>query len=93
MADLDGHGMASAVAINDSSIWVERNNGTGRLNPPSSISTEPFFGTWQYMADVDGSGRASAVAVGANGIWVKKNLSGQLGPATQWFNGPLYGTH
>jgi hypothetical protein len=93
MADLDGHGMASAVAINDSSIWVERNNGTGGLNAPSSISNEPFFGTWQYMADVDGSGRASAVAVGANGIWVKKNLSGQLGPATQWFNGPLYGTH
>jgi hypothetical protein len=93
MADLDGHGMASAVAINDSSIWVERNNGTGGLHPPSSISNQPFFGTWQYMADVDGSGRASAVAVGANGIWVKKNQNGQLGPATQWFNGPLYGTH
>jgi hypothetical protein len=93
MADLDGHGMASAVAINDSSIWVERNNSTGGLNPPSSISNQPFFGTWQYMADVDGSGRASAVAVGANGIWVKQNQGGQLGPATQWFNGPLYGTH
>ena len=56
------------MAINDSSIWVERNNGGGGLNAPSSSSNEPFFGTWQYMADVDGSGRASAVAVGANGI-------------------------
>lgn len=93
VADLDGRGMASAVAINDSSIWVERNNGSGGLNPPSSLSSQPFFGTWQYMADVDGSGRASAVAVGANGIWVKQNVSGQLGPATQWFNGRLYGTH
>jgi hypothetical protein len=93
MADLDGHGVASAVAINDSSIWVERNNGSGGLAAPSSVSNQPFFGTWQYMADVDGSGRQSAVAVSANGIWVKQNQNGRLGPSTQWFSGPLYGTH
>jgi hypothetical protein len=93
MADLDGHGMASAVAINDSSIWVERNNGAGGLTAPASIASGPFFGTWQYMADVDGSGRASAVAVSANGIWVKQNHGGHLGPPSQWFSGPVYGTH
>ena len=93
MADLDGHGMASAVAINDSSIWTERNNGSGGFAGPSMLSSEPFYGTWQYMADVDGSGRASAVAVSAGGIWVKQNQNGQLGPSTNWFAGPFYGTH
>jgi hypothetical protein len=93
MADLDGHGMASAVAINDSSIWTERNNGSGGFAAPSVLSTEPFYGSWQYMADVDGSGRASAIAVSAGGIWVKRNQNGQLGPSTNWFAGPYYGTH
>ncbi len=93
MADLDGHGMASPVAINDSSIWTERNNGSGGFASPSMLSSEPFYGTWQYMADVDGSGRASAVAVSADGIWVKQNQNGQLGPSTNWFAGPFYGTH
>jgi hypothetical protein len=93
MADLDGHGVASAVAINDSSIWVERNNGSGGFAAPSMLSSEPFYGTWQYMADVDGSGRESAVAVSAGGIWVKQNQNGQLGPSTEWFGGPFYGTH
>ena len=93
MADLEGNGKASAVAINDSSIWVERNNGAGGFSAPVAISSEPFYGTWQYMADVDGSGRASAVAVSAGGIWVKQNQNGQLGPSTAWFAGPFYGTH
>jgi hypothetical protein len=93
MADLDGHGKESAVAINDSSIWTERNNGSGGFSGPSALSAQPFYGTWQYMADVDGSGRASAVAVSAGGIWVKQNQNGQLGPATNWFAGPFYGTH
>jgi hypothetical protein len=93
MADVDGRGMASPVAISDTSIWVERNDGAGGFAAPSVLATGPFYGNWQYMADVDGSGRASAVAVSAGGIWVKKNQNGQLGPPTEWLAGPFYGTH
>jgi hypothetical protein len=93
MADLDGRGRESAVAINDTSIWTERNNNAGGFNGPELLSTQNFYGSWEYMADVDGSGRASAIAVSSSGIWVKQNQNGGLAPATNWFNGPYYGTH
>jgi uncharacterized protein YvpB len=91
MADIDGHGRASAVAIDDSSIWVEANDGAGSFAAPQAWSTQPFYGTWQYMADVDGSGRASAIAVTWGATWVARNTGTAFGPPTRWYGAPFYG--
>ncbi len=89
---MDGSSSASAVAVNDSSIWVMHNDGT-TMAAPALWSTELFYGSWVYMADVDGSGRSSPVAVSpGGGIWVKLNTGGALGPSTNWLVGSYYGT-
>jgi hypothetical protein len=81
------------AATCSAAFWAERNNGHGVFAPPSLLSTDSFYGDWQYMADVDGSGRASAVAVSSWGVWVKQNHNGQLAAATLWLFGPFSGTH
>jgi CHAP domain len=94
MADLDGPGQpASAVAMNDSNIWVKKNDGAGTFLAPSAWSNQPFHGAWQYMADVNGSGRASAIAVTGDAIWVEQNTGAAFLPPTRWFGAPFYGTH
>ena len=93
MADLEGPGKpASAVAMNDASIWVESINGTGNFAAPAVWSSRPFYATWQYLADVDGSGRASAIAVSRTAIWVEQNTGTNFASPTQWFNAPFFGT-
>ncbi|MBJ7608844.1 MAG: CHAP domain-containing protein [Candidatus Dormibacteraeota bacterium] len=92
-ADLSGKGRpSSAVAINDSSIWVELNTGAGTLSAPQNWSSGAFYGSrGTYLADVDGSGRASAVAINDDSIWVMLNSGDHFGPPQQWSSGAFYG--
>jgi uncharacterized protein YvpB len=78
LADVDGSGFASAVAINDTSIWVMRiNSARNGFQAPQLWSNTAFYGSrGTLLADVDGSGRASAVAINDDSIWVLPNHAG-----------------
>lgn len=92
-ADLDGPGKpASAVAINDSSIWVEKNTTNG-FGPPQAWSVTPFYGSRAtLLADVDGSGRASAVAINDSSVWIMLNQGKGFGSPQLWSNVLFYGS-
>jgi uncharacterized protein YvpB len=78
MADVDGTGYASAVAINQNSIWVmQLNSARTAFKAPQRWSGATFSGTRDtVMADIDGSGRAAPVAINDTSIWVLPNVAG-----------------
>jgi GH25 family lysozyme M1 (1,4-beta-N-acetylmuramidase) len=93
-ADVNGSGKASAVAINDSSIFVMPNTGSGTFDPVQNWSSTLFYGgLGTYMADLQGNGYASAVAINPGSIWVEPNTGhGSFGPPQEWSSVPFYGT-
>ncbi|MBJ7608224.1 MAG: cellulase family glycosylhydrolase [Candidatus Dormibacteraeota bacterium] len=92
-ADLSGKGKpASAVAVNDNSVWVELNTGSGALSFPQIWSSGLFYGSrGTYLADIDGSGRASMVAINDDSIWVELNQGNHFGSPQLWSSGAFYG--
>lgn len=95
MADVDGSGYASAVAINQNSVWVMRVNGSRNgFDAPQQWSHATFFGGRDtVMADVDGHGRASVVAINDGSIWVLPNPAGtSFGSPQPRSNGSFFGS-
>ncbi|MEO8898984.1 MAG: aryl-sulfate sulfotransferase [Candidatus Dormibacter sp.] len=67
---------ASAIAINEQSIWVEPNTGNDMFGAPlSGESGNPFVGAvGTYVADLDNRHQVSAIAVDASSVWIEPNL-------------------
>ncbi len=95
LAPLQATGQASsAIAVNDTNIWVLR-PGTGSFGNEQAWSSGPFYGTRATLfADLDGPGKpSSAVAINDSSIWVMKNNGGSgFGQPTVWSSVPFYGS-
>jgi Arylsulfotransferase (ASST) len=97
MADLDGTPKkASAVAVDESSIWVEPNLGNDTFGPPQfGGGGQPFYGAvGTYVADIDGTHKSSAIAVDASSVWIEPNTGSDTFGPPQFAGGgqPFYGS-
>ncbi|MBZ5491855.1 MAG: VCBS repeat-containing protein [Acidobacteriia bacterium] len=73
-ADVDGDGMADAIAVNSDNIVVRRSNGMS-FGPNEFWTTDPYFGSvGTFFADVDHDGRADAIAVNSSGVLVRRAI-------------------
>jgi hypothetical protein len=95
LADVNGDGMADAVAFDGSSTWVMLSTGSG-FGPPTSWSSTNFWGSHDtfstQLADVNGDNKADAVAFDGTSTWVMLSTGSSFGAPTAWSNVAFYGT-
>ena len=79
-ADVNGDGMADAIAVSPGGIQVLLSTGTSFAPGPSGVdwTTVPFYGAVAtFFADVNGDKRADAIAVdnGSVLVWLSNGSS------------------
>jgi FG-GAP-like repeat len=104
LADINGDGIAEAVAFNGGSTWVMPGVApVGRgFGGPTQASGNTFFGTISssqladatQLADVNGDGEADEVAFdGSGGIFVMLANGSGFGGIAQWSSTTFFGSH
>jgi hypothetical protein len=81
LVDLTGDGLADILAFGETGVWISRNRGGGRFDPPELILPEfgARTGGWRpnrhprFLADVTGNGRPDIVGFSEHGVWVSLN--------------------
>jgi len=69
--------------VDDSSVYVEANDGTGHFGPPVLWANYRFYGTrGTYLARVT-PGPESVVAINDSSVWVEPNQGGRSFAAPQ----------
>jgi hypothetical protein len=88
-ADVNGDGMADAIAVNDDGAYVRLCTGSGLMGfiEPSKWTSD----TPSFFADVDGDGKSDAIIVKDNGIFVRLSTGSSFGPAVQWADSSALG--
>jgi hypothetical protein len=79
-ADVNGDGMADAIAVTNGTVVVRRSWGGG-FGGDEDWTGGPFWGSWNTaFADVNSDGMADAIAVNDDRIWVRRSNG-------SWFDG------
>jgi hypothetical protein len=92
---VDGSGLDSVVAINDSSVWFELNDHNGHFGSPALWSTSDFSGSrGTFVGAMDGRGFAAPIVMSDTSIWEKPNSTGRpmLGPPQNLSSVPFFGS-
>jgi hypothetical protein len=94
-ADVNGDGMADAIAVNQNlRVAVRLSNGTNfSADSPESYWTEiPYWGTkGTFFADVTGDGKADAIAVNADKIAVRPSNGSSFVAGDFWTDNAYFG--
>jgi V8-like Glu-specific endopeptidase len=89
-ADVNGDGMADAIAVRERYIAVALSYGSGfgqKWRWADSYYGD--FGT--FFADVDGDRRADAIVVNTNRVVIRRSEGYRFGPPEVWWNGAFHG--